>query len=101
MSSLFPLPIVACVLNNEAMIHSIQALETAKQKIPNLLAGKNPKSPDINISGKDNRTIRGVIFGPGFVLEEVMRLREKCAGIAPEPVIWIVSQAKPVPQSTF
>jgi hypothetical protein len=83
------------------VIHSFQALEAAKQEIPNLLAGKHLKSPDINIGGKDTRPIRGVIFGPGFVLEEFMRLREIRAGIAPEPVIWIVSQAKPVPQSTF
>jgi hypothetical protein len=72
------------------VVHFIQSLEAAQQEIPHLLAGNDPQSPHVNNVGSHNyRPVRSIIFGRGFDLKDVEELREKVAGIASEPVIWI------------
>ncbi|KAJ5933893.1 hypothetical protein N7454_006222 [Penicillium verhagenii] len=113
MSSLSPLPIVICALDDQIgkpvselllpdieVIHFIQSLEAAQREIPHLLAGNDPKSSTVNNVGCHNyRPVRAVIFGRGFDMEDIAMLREKLAGIAPEPVIWIAGDPsrKPPP----
>ncbi|KAJ5907546.1 hypothetical protein N7495_000228 [Penicillium taxi] len=101
--SLIPLPIVVCALDDQIgrpvselllpnieVIHFIQSLEAAQQEIPHLLAGNDPNSPHANNVGSHNyRPVRSIIFGRGFDLKDIEELRQKVAGIALEPVIWI------------
>ncbi|KAJ5709258.1 hypothetical protein N7493_010592 [Penicillium malachiteum] len=113
MSSLNPLPIVLCALDEYIgkpaselllpdieVVHFIQSLEAAQQEIPHLLAGNDPHSPHVNNVGSHNyRPVRSVIFGRGFDLADVEEIRQKTSGISPEPVVWVVGDPsrKPPP----
>ncbi|KAJ6092647.1 hypothetical protein N7486_007936 [Penicillium sp. IBT 16267x] len=105
MSSPAPLPIVICAMNDEMdkfdflgvnveVVHTIQGLEAAKQEIPHLLAGNDPQSAHIDNIGTHNyRPVRAIILGAISGVKDfkaIHELRNSLAGIAPEPVIWIV-----------
>ncbi|KAI8948683.1 hypothetical protein F4801DRAFT_556188 [Xylaria longipes] len=99
-----PIPIVLCGKTLETgqgvtaslqpdieVIHFINSFEYAKENLPDLLAGRGPKSPSTNQIGTHDYTKqpRAVIFGRAFDPADVKELNQLCRGTGSVPVAWI------------
>ena len=74
-------------------IHFIQTSEAAFAELPHILAGHAPpevSSPNNIGTHKYDKQPRAVIIGRGYSHEESEKIRTSCAGIAKEPVAWLI-----------
>ncbi|KAL2851667.1 hypothetical protein BJX68DRAFT_235483 [Aspergillus pseudodeflectus] len=80
------------------VIYFIQTADVAKSELPKLLAGQEPL-PLTNDVGTNNFTQppRVVMFGRGYPPEFVQELKNSLAGIAQEPVAWVVGDPAKAP----
>ncbi|KAL2796959.1 hypothetical protein BJX66DRAFT_298504 [Aspergillus keveii] len=80
------------------VIYFIQTAEVAKSELPKLLAGQEP-IPATNDVGTGNFTQppRVLMFGRGYTPEFVQELKNSLAGIAQQPVAWIVGDPAKAP----
>ncbi|KAH7635973.1 hypothetical protein B0T09DRAFT_330155 [Sordaria sp. MPI-SDFR-AT-0083] len=77
-------------------IHFVQSLEAALAELPHIFAGHAPPEAEVSLPNnvgthQYERQPRAVIIGRAFLVEEAEQMRAKCAGIAKEPVAWLVS----------
>lgn len=80
----------------QTAIHFVQSLEAALAELPHIFAGHAPPEAEVSLPNnvgthQYERQPRAVIIGRAFLVEEAEQMRAKCAGIAKEPVAWLVS----------
>ncbi|KAL3486197.1 hypothetical protein BJX62DRAFT_23616 [Aspergillus germanicus] len=80
------------------VIYFIQTADVAKSELPKLLAGQEP-TPATNDVGTGNfaQPPRVLMFGRGYTPEFVQELKSSLAGIAQQPVAWIVGDPAKAP----
>jgi len=74
------------------VVHFIQNYEAAQAEVLHVLAGRDPQSPTTNDVGTHDYTksVRVVVLGRGFEPAQVEEIKKTCAGVAKEPVAWVV-----------